>query len=78
MIVVSSSRAAFCVASGPHAHIHRINGRLILVASGERMADEQPPQSLGVDASAIQRGVEAAPAATVRGLEAQMGGRRNG
>jgi hypothetical protein len=76
MIVVSSLRAAFCVASGPHAHIHRINGRLILVACGERMSDEQPPQSLGVDASAIQRGVEAAPAATMRRLEAQVGGRR--
>jgi hypothetical protein len=31
-----------------------------------------------VDASAIQRGVEAAPAATMRRLEAQVGGRRGG
>src|SRR3712207_5474621 len=42
------------------------------------MAGEQVPQGLGADPSAIQRGVEAAPAATVRSLEAQMDGRRNG
>ena len=42
------------------------------------MAGEQPPQSFGVDPSPIQRGVEAAPAATMRCLEAQVNGRRDG
>ena len=41
------------------------------------MAGEQPPQGLGVDPSPPERGVKAAPAATVRGFEAQMNGRRN-
>jgi hypothetical protein len=39
------------------------------------MACEQVPQSLDVDSPAIQRGVEAAPATTVRLLEAQVDGR---
>jgi hypothetical protein len=42
------------------------------------MAGEQAPQGLGVDTSAIQRGVEAAPATTVRRLEAQVDGRGDG
>jgi hypothetical protein len=41
------------------------------------MADEQPPQDLGVDPSPIERGVEAAPSATMRRLEAQVVGRRD-
>jgi len=78
MVIVSPFRAAFCVASGPHAHIHRINGRLILVAEGERMASERLPQRLGVDPSSIQCGVEASPSATMGGLEAQMSRGRDG
>ncbi len=43
------------------------------------MADEQFPQSLGVDPSPPeQRGVEAAPSATMRRLEAQVDRRRYG
>jgi hypothetical protein len=42
------------------------------------MACEQVPQSLDVDSPAIQRGVEAAPATTVRLLKAQVNGRGNG
>jgi len=42
------------------------------------MAGEQSPQSFGVDPSPVQRGVKAAPAATMRCLEAQVNGRRNG
>jgi hypothetical protein len=42
------------------------------------MASEQPPQSLGVDPSAVQGGVEAAPSATMRCPKAQVDGRRDG
>jgi hypothetical protein len=78
MIVVSALGAAFRVGSRPHAHVHGVDGYLILVARGERMADEQPPQGFGVDPSPVQRGVEAAPAPSMRGLEAQMSRRRGG
>ena len=42
------------------------------------MAGEHLPQRLGVDASPAQGGVEAAPAATMRRLQAQMSRRRDG
>ena len=42
------------------------------------MMSEELPQGFGVDPPAVQRGVKAAPAATVRGLEAQVCRRRNG
>jgi len=42
------------------------------------MADEQVAQDLRVDASTGQSRVEAAPSAPVRGLEAQVDGRRSG
>jgi hypothetical protein len=42
------------------------------------MAGEQFPQGFGVYVPSIQRGVKAAPAATMRRFEAQMNGRRNG
>jgi hypothetical protein len=57
MVVVSSFRAAFCVASGPHARIHCINGGFILVAEGERMASEHLLQRLSVDSSSPERSV---------------------
>jgi len=44
-------------------------------SGGERVAGEQAPQSLGVDPSPVQSGVEAAPATLMRCLEAQMYGR---
>jgi hypothetical protein len=42
------------------------------------MTGEELAQGFGVDPSAVQRGVKAAPAATVRGFEAQVSGRTNG
>ena len=78
MIVEAALGARFGVAPGPHARVHREDERFIRAARGEQMAGQELPQSFGVDQSTIQRGVEAAPAATVRGLETQMGGPRNG
>jgi hypothetical protein len=42
------------------------------------MASEQPSEGFGVDASPEEGGVEAAPTPTMRGLEAQVNGRRDG
>jgi len=42
------------------------------------MAGDQSPQGFGVYLPSIQRGVEAAPAAAMRRLEAQVGGGREG
>jgi hypothetical protein len=75
MVVETSLGAALRVAAIPHAHVYGIYRRF---ASGERMASEQPPQSLSADTSAIQCSVEAAPAATMRHLQAQVGRRRGG
>ena len=76
MVVVGALGARLGVASGPHANVHGIDGRA--ASSGDWMAGEELPQGLGVDSSAIQRGVEAAPATTVRRLEAQVDGRGDG
>jgi hypothetical protein len=65
MVVETSLGAALRVAAIPHAHVYGVHRRF---ASGERMASEQPPQSLSVDTSAIQRSVEATPATTMRHL----------
>jgi hypothetical protein len=78
MVVVSPLRAAFRVASRPHAHIHRINGGHITVVRGERMASEQIPQTFGVEASSAQSSVEACPSAAMRRPEAQMSRRGGG
>jgi len=67
MVVETTLGAALRVAAIPHAHVYGIHRRF---ASGQRMVSEQPPQSLSVDTSAIQRGVEATPATTMRHLEA--------
>ena len=76
VVVEAALGATLRVASGPHARVHGVYGRF---ASGaKRMAGEQPPQSFGVDPPPVQRGVKAAPAATVRCLEAQVDGRRDG
>jgi hypothetical protein len=42
------------------------------------MAGEQPSQGFGVDSSSPERGVEAAPSATMRPLEAQVSRGRDG
>ena len=77
MVVEAALRAALCVTACPHACVHGINGPLPLGTS-ERKAGQKLPQGFVVDTSAIQRCVEAAPAATVRRLEAQVGRRRSG
>src|SRR5215207_2134054 len=77
MVVETTLGAGFCIAARPHAHVHGVDGRFASGSGGERMAGEQPPQSLGVDSSPVQRGVEAAPAATMRRFEAQVNGRRD-
>jgi hypothetical protein len=76
MVVVSALGAALRVAAIPHAHVHRVDGRCCF-ASSKRITCEQSPQSFSIDPSSIQCGVKAAPAATMRRLEAQMNGRRN-
>jgi hypothetical protein len=65
MIVKAALRATLCVAAIPHAHVHGVYGRF---ASSKWMVGEQPPQSLGVDSSAAERVVEAAPATAMRRL----------
>ena len=75
MVVETALGAALRVAAGPHAYVYRVDGRS---ASGKRMAGEQSSKGFGVDPPSAQRGVEAAPAATVRGFEAQVNGRRDG
>jgi hypothetical protein len=78
MVVETALGATFRVAAIPHAHVHGgVDGRCCS-ASSKRMAGEQGPQGFGVYVPSIQRGVKAAPAATMRRLEAQMNGRRNG
>jgi hypothetical protein len=76
MVVETTLGAAFRVAAIPHAHVYGVDRRL-LVGPGERMAGEESAQSLGVDPSFAERGIKATPAATMRGLEAQVSRRRN-
>jgi hypothetical protein len=75
MVVEAALGATLCVASGPHARVHGVDWRF---ASGERMAGEQFSEGFGVDPSPPECGVEAAPTPTMRGLEAQVNGRRYG
>jgi hypothetical protein len=74
MVVETTLGAAFRVTAIPHAHVYGIDRRLLL---GKRMAGEQPPQSLGVDPFLAERSIKATPATTMRGLETQVGRRRN-
>jgi hypothetical protein len=78
MVVEAALGTTLGVASGPHAHVHGVDGRFVRAVDGERMADKQVAQGVGVDPPPVQRGVEAAPAATMRRLEAQVSGRRDG
>jgi hypothetical protein len=75
MVVVAALGAALGVAPRPNTHIHGVDGGVFAFSGGERVAGEQAPQSLGVDPSPVQSGVEAAPATLMRCLEAQMYGR---
>ncbi len=79
MVVETALGAAFGVASfaaGPHAYVHGIDG-LFVLGPGQRASGEQVAQSLGVYSSMRQGGVEAAPPATMGGLEAEVYGGRN-
>jgi hypothetical protein len=75
MVVVAALGARLGIAARPHANVYGVDGRL---TTGERMAREELAQGFVVDPSAIQGGVEAAPATTMRRLEAQMNGGRDG
>ena len=68
--------AGLRVRARPHAHVHGVDG-VFVPAPGERVTGEQPPQGLGVDSPPVQRGVEAAPATTMRCFEAQVNGGRD-
>jgi hypothetical protein len=75
MVVETTLGAAFRIAAIPHAHVYGIDRRLVL---GKRMEDEKFPYRLGVDPSLAERGIKAAPTPTMRRLEAQVNGRRDG
>jgi hypothetical protein len=70
MVVEAALVATLRVASGPHARVHGVDWRF---ASGEQFSE-----GFGVDPSPPECGVEAAPTPTMRGLEAQVNGRRYG
>jgi len=76
MVVEAALGAALCVTAIPHAHVHGVDGRCCSTSS-KWMVGEQSAQSFGVYLPSIQRGVKAAPAATMRRFEAQVNGRRN-
>jgi len=78
MVVVSALGAALGIASGPHARVHGVDGRFVRAADGERMADKQVAHGFGVDPPPPERGIEAAPAPSMRRLEAQVSGGRDG
>jgi hypothetical protein len=50
----------------------------VILAPGERVAGEQPPQGPDVDSPPGKRGLEAAPAAAMRRFETQVDGGREG
>jgi hypothetical protein len=75
MVVVAALRAAFRVAARPDAHVHGVDGSAVL---GEGVTSERLTQGSFIDPSFAQRGVQAAPAATMQRFEAQVNGRRNG
>jgi len=75
VVVEAALGTTLGIAAVPHAHVHGVHGRF---ASGEWMADKQVAQGFDVDPSPPERGVEAAPAPSMRRLEAQVSGRRDG
>jgi hypothetical protein len=76
VVVETALGAALSIAAGPHAYVHGVDGLLVLCPDG-RVASEQVAQGLGVYSPMLQSGVEAAPSATMRGLEAEVDGRRD-
>ncbi len=77
MVVEAALGARLRIAAGPHAHVHGVDGLLVL-CPGERVTGEQAAQGLGVYSPMPQRGVEAAPSATMGRLETQVDRRRYG
>ena len=77
VVVEAAFGAALGIAAGPHAHVHGVDGLLVL-CPGERVTGEQAAQGLGVYSPMPQRGVEAAPSATMGRLETQVDRRRYG
>ena len=77
MVVEAALGARLCIAAGPHADVHGVAARFTRASDGKRMTGEEPPHDFGVDPSPVERRVEATPAATMRRLEAQVGGRRD-
>jgi hypothetical protein len=71
VVVETALGAALSIAACPHAHVHGVDGLLVL-CPGERVASEQVAQGLGVYSPMLQSGVEAAPSATMRRLEAEV------
>ncbi len=78
MVVLAALGAALRIATRPHRDVHGVFGRFVRDADGERMTGEQVTQAFGVDPSPPEHGVEAAPAATMRRLQAQVDGGRDG
>jgi hypothetical protein len=60
MIVETTIRVGFHVATRPNAHVHSVYSRSL---AREWIAGKQRSQHLGVDDSLAQRGVEATPTA---------------
>ncbi len=78
VVVETALGAALSIAAGPHAHIHGVDGLLVLCPS-ERVTGEQLAQGLSVYSPMLQCGVEeAAPSATMGRLETQVDRRRYG
>jgi site-specific DNA recombinase len=68
MVVVATRRGAFGVAAWPGGHVHGEHRRV----GGRQHAHQQVAQPLGIDLTAGQGGVDAAPAAPVDGFQAQV------
>ncbi len=75
VVVEAALGTTLGIAAIPHAHVHGVDGQF---TSGEWMADKQVAQGFGLDPPPPERGVEAAPATTMRRLEAQVSGGRDG
>jgi hypothetical protein len=72
MVVVAALGRALGVAARPGGHVHGEHQRV----GGWQVAGEQVAEPFDLDAAAGQRGVDAAPAALVDRLQAQVWQRR--
>jgi hypothetical protein len=73
VVVVAAAWRAFGVAPRPGGHIHGEHRRV----GGRQAARQQVAQPLGIDLTAGQGGVDAAPAALVDRFQAQVRQRRD-